>query len=182
MATNLLFRSSQPATYLPIRLGWSLLPKRRYSSILAKNVVRKNTLGTMRLQGVFLYRWVRAVVTAAFGNTLSRRHISCLSNLQLNQQRCVFQIRNPKFIIIYKFIHHYVFSKHLRSFSILAAIHLFISSHNEIEDFCSMDKKTGRRYGRRKKFILRHRSYTCILLYFRRWDVTAPLHILSYHT
>ncbi len=29
-----------------------------------------------------------------------------------------------------------------------AAIHLFISSHNEIKDFCSMDKKTGRRYVR----------------------------------
>ena len=26
------------------------------------------------------------------------------------------------------------------TFSLLAAIHLFISSHNEIEDFCSMDK------------------------------------------
>ena len=33
-------------------------------------------------------------------------------------------------------------------FSLLAAIHLFISSHNEIKDFCSMDKKTGRRYVR----------------------------------
>ena len=57
MATNLLFRSSQPATYLPIRLGWSLLAKRRYSSILAKNlgeIYNKNTLGTMCLQGVFL--------------------------------------------------------------------------------------------------------------------------------
>ena len=37
MATNLLFRTSQPAAYLPIRFGCSLLPKRRYSSILAKN-------------------------------------------------------------------------------------------------------------------------------------------------
>ena len=37
MATNLLFRISQPATYLPIRLGYSILPKRRYSTILAKN-------------------------------------------------------------------------------------------------------------------------------------------------
>ena len=31
----------------------------------------------------------------------------------------------------------------------VAAIRLFISSHDEIEDFCSMDKKTGRRYGLR---------------------------------
>ena len=31
---------------------------------------------------------------------------------------------------------------------LFAAIHLFISSHNEIKDFCSMDKKTGRRYVR----------------------------------
>ncbi len=29
----------------------------------------------------------------------------------------------------------------------MAAIHLFIPSHDEIKDFCSMDKKTGRRYG-----------------------------------
>ncbi|PVY94390.1 hypothetical protein C7381_10596 [Ezakiella coagulans] len=28
----------------------------------------------------------------------------------------------------------------------LAAIHLFLSSLGEIKDFCSMDKKTGRRY------------------------------------
>ena len=71
MATNLLFRSSQPATYLPIRLGWSLLPKRRYSSILAKNlgeIYNKNTLGTMRLQGIFLYRSLYAAVTAGSAN------------------------------------------------------------------------------------------------------------------
>ena len=30
-----------------------------------------------------------------------------------------------------------------------AAIRLFISSHDEIADFCSMYKKTGRRYGKR---------------------------------
>ena len=36
-----------------------------------------------------------------------------------------------------------------RTSSIFAAIHLFISSHNEIKDFCSMDKKTGRRYVQR---------------------------------
>ena len=53
METNLLFRSSQPATYLSIRLGWSLLPKRRYSSILAKNLVVCNTLGTMCFRGIF---------------------------------------------------------------------------------------------------------------------------------
>ena len=34
----------------------------------------------------------------------------------------------------------------LSTFSLLAAIHIFISSHDEITDFCSMDKKTGRRY------------------------------------
>ena len=40
-----------------------------------------------------------------------------------------------------KYLHH---SSH-----IFAAIQLFISSHDEIKDFCSMDKKTGRRYLRR---------------------------------
>ena len=40
-----------------------------------------------------------------------------------------------------KYLHH---SSH-----IFAAIQLFISSHDEIKDFCSMDKKTGRRYVRR---------------------------------
>ena len=34
----------------------------------------------------------------------------------------------------------------LPTFSLLAAIHFFISFHDEITDFCSMDKKTGRRY------------------------------------
>ena len=34
----------------------------------------------------------------------------------------------------------------------IAAIHLFISSHDEIKDFCSIDKKTGRRYLRRVQF------------------------------
>ncbi|MFR7835778.1 MAG: hypothetical protein ACLU31_04080 [Ezakiella sp.] len=42
MATNLLFRSSQPATYLPIRLGWSLLLKGEF--ILAK--IAKNGCST----------------------------------------------------------------------------------------------------------------------------------------
>ncbi len=42
-------------------------------------------------------------------------------------------------------------------FSLLAAIHLFISSHNEIEDFCSMDK-------------------------LMRRDVTTPLQILYTRT
>ena len=37
--------------------------------------------------------------------------------------------------------------------SLLAAIHLFISSHDEIEGFCSMDKKTGRRYVRRVRIV-----------------------------
>ena len=41
------------------------------------------------------------------------------------------------------------FPKYPPQFSLLAAIHLFISSHDEIKDFCSMDKKTGRRYVRR---------------------------------
>ena len=35
----------------------------------------------------------------------------------------------------------------------LAAIHLFISSHYEIKDFCSMDKKTGRRYDNACHFL-----------------------------
>ena len=51
--------------------GWSLLPKRHYSSLLAKNlgeIYNKNTLGTMRLQGIFLYRSLYAVVTAGSAN------------------------------------------------------------------------------------------------------------------
>ena len=51
----------------------------------------------------------------------------------------VHKIYNPtNNAVSIKYLHH---SSHL-----LAAIHLFISSHNEIKDFCSMDKKTGRRY------------------------------------
>ena len=33
-----------------------------------------------------------------------------------------------------------VFKNLFHSLSLLAAIHLFISSHNEIKDFCSMEK------------------------------------------
>ena len=44
-------------------------------------------------------------------------------------------------VVPIKYLHH--------SSRLLAAIHLFISSHDEIKDFCSMDKKTGRRYVRR---------------------------------
>ena len=43
-------------------------------------------------------------------------------------------------VVPIKYLHH---SSHP-----FAAIHLFISSHDEIKDFCSMDKKTGRRYVR----------------------------------
>ena len=73
--------------------------------------------------------------------------------------------RNDSIITIYKFIHHYVLTQYFfhtattfppifalsikylpKTSPLFAAIHLFISSHDEIKDFCSMDKKTGRRY------------------------------------
>ena len=54
---------------------------------------------------------------------------------------------------------------------LFAAIHLFISSHNEIEDFCSMDKKIGQRYGRRSKFVSWYYLYTCVYLYLMRRNV-----------
>ena len=47
--------------------------------------------------------------------------------------------------------------------SILAAIHLFISSHDEIKDFCSMDKKTGRRYLRRVRIYTSIHLQTFVL-------------------
>ena len=59
-----------------------------------------------------------------------------------------------------KFVHQSsfcVFKNLFNSFPLLAAIHLFISSHNEIKDFCSMDKKTGRRYVRRVEFYTIHK-------------------------
>ena len=55
---------------------------------------------------------------------------------------------------------------------LFAAIHLFISSHDEIKDFCSMDKKTGRRYGQLLKFVLQFHSYGCVRFYLMRRDVT----------
>ena len=58
----------------------------------------------------------------------------------------------------------------------LMAIHLFISSHDEIKDFCSMDKKTGRRYGaiatsykfinKKRTGIYRFICYTNLRAYF----------------
>ena len=48
-------------------------------------------------------------------------------------------------------------------FSLLAAIHLFISSHDEIKDFCSMDKKTGRRYLRRVRIYTSIHLQTFVL-------------------
>ena len=50
-----------------------------------------------------------------------------------------YRNKNPN-----KFLHQSsfcVFKNLFNSFPLLAAIHLFISSHNEIKDFCSMDKK-----------------------------------------
>ena len=62
-------------------------------------------------------------------------------------------------------------STHL--FSLLAAIHLFISSHDEIGDFCSMDKKTGRRY------LQRIWIYT-IPLFPPQKNVTTIIYYLNY--
>ena len=64
-----------------------------------------------------------------------------------NAEPIKYRNKNPN-----KFLHQSsfcVFKNLFNSFPLLAAIHLFISSHNEIKDFCSMDKKTGRRYVRR---------------------------------
>ena len=132
-------------------------------------IVHKYSLQTLMLS-----------VTAGSVNPAAIYHASEIYNLTNNVVFIKYRTKN-----LLSFIKSHInvcFQNLFYPSSILAAIHLFISSHNEIEDFCSMGKKTGRRYGRRKTFILRHRSYTCILLYFRRWDVTAPLHILSYHT
>ena len=65
-------------------------------------------------------------------------------NITNNAELVKYSNKNPKPIFAMR-----VFKNLLHSFSLLAAIHLFISSHDEIKDFCSMDKKTGRRYGRR---------------------------------
>ena len=76
---------------------------------------------------------------------MSSRHICPICNLHPHQQWCVHKISNSK---------------------TFAAIHLFISSHKEIKDFCSMDKKTGRRYGRRLfnyKIVLHIIVYVFIL-------------------
>ena len=56
----------------------------------------------------------------------------------------------------------------LHPFSLLAAIHLFISSHDEIKDFYLTRKKTGRRYVRRKKIIHANMLYMCIYPYLMR--------------
>ena len=84
--------------------------------------------------------WVRSVVTA---HCIAPPYIVPIKFTNTPTTLCKWNIK-PK--TVYNFIYSYVFQKHLRSFSILVAIHLFILSHDEIKDFCSMDKKTGRRY------------------------------------
>ena len=71
---------------------------------------------------------VFASVTAGSVNPAAIYHVRTIYNPTNN-------------VVPIQYLHH---SSHL-----LAAIHLFISSHDEIKDFCSMDKKTGRRYVRR---------------------------------
>ena len=78
--------------------------------------------------------------------------------MYFNQQRFVHKKSKQKFHTIYKHIsERCVYKVILHTFSLFAAIHLFISSHDEIEDFCSMDKKTGRRYVLRTKIIHHHK-------------------------
>ena len=84
---------------------------------------------------------------------MSSRPFLCILNMYYYQQRCAYiiskqkpkQFLNPPIIMCSQNMPH--------TFSLLAAIHLFISSHNEIEEFCSMDKKTGRRYLRRVRIF-----------------------------
>ncbi len=69
--------------------------------------------------------------------------------------RCFYEISSPKPQPIFTL--HKPRSVHKispqKTSPLFAVIHLFISSHDEIKDFCSMDKKTGRRYGCACTFI-----------------------------
>ena len=57
-----------------------------------------------------------------------------------------------------------MFYNFICAFSILAAIHLFISSHDEIKDFCSMDKKlVAATDGVQKLKAIN--GYTCVFIY-----------------
>ena len=60
-----------------------------------------------------------------------------------------YRTKNP--YNFHAYIRNTNFPNFPHQFSFFAAIRLFISSHNEIIDFCSMDKKTGRRYVLRTK-------------------------------
>ena len=74
------------------------------------------------------------------------------------QQRCANKIYNQTLI---PYLQPICFQNISHTFSLLAAIHLFISSRDEIKDFCSMDKKTGRRYVLRLPFYtINHRKYS----------------------
>ena len=83
------------------------------------------------------------------GTTMSSRPFLCTRNMYYYQQRWVYKISNQPFYHIPNSPIIVCLPKYPPQFSLLAAIHLFISSRDEIKDFCSMDKKTGRRYLRR---------------------------------
>ena len=87
---------------------------------------------------------------------MSSRHICILYNLQSHQQCCAYKISpqnlKPNSTNLINLI-KLCYKNLLPTFSIVAAIHLFISSHDEIKDLCSMDKKTGRRYLRRVRIV-----------------------------
>ena len=108
--------------------------------------------------------------------------------MYFNQQRFVHKKSKQKFHTIYKHIsERCVYKVILHTFSLFAAIHLFISSHDEIEDFCSMDKKTGRRYVLRTKIIHHYnfiakrtankkRTKSCT--FYDLYSISAPLNPL----
>ena len=64
----------------------------------------------------------------------------------------------------------------------LAAIHLFISSHDEIKDFCSMDKKTGRRYDNACHIIQLINTVICEEFSMRiSYDVCLFLNVITHN-
>ena len=124
--------------------------QRGIHKIYNKNITRKYFLRRLAYQ---LYKHMYASVAGR--HTLWRKEQRCPPAQFCVRGICIitniadfiqYLLQTPQ--TIFHLTYHCAFIKISPQFSLLAAIHLFISYHDEIEDFCSMDKKTGRRYVR----------------------------------
>ena len=108
----------------------------------------------------------------------------CVSGICIITNNVVFiKYRNKNLLSFIKSNINVRFQNFFYTSSILAAIHLFISSHDEIKDFCSMDKKTGRRYVRRIRISTKIIKFTFITIFlFSQLYMHVYAFVAGWHT